>query len=150
MNHGNMSRAVGFALTLVLGFGGLSMAACAPQQGSGSDGGRETAGRESDGLEPLTEDIYYQGTAEPANEPHTEEFVSDIEGDVGLSDEAVAMDAETLLACCSESCHTIDELEAYSAASEVVQAEMKTMADLMKPALSDDQVAVLVEYYSSK
>lgn len=94
-------------------------------------------------LAPLTEDIYYQGSAEPANEPYSE-------GKAPQGDTSQPQTADELLASCSQSCHKVAELQAWSASADEVQQEMEEMAALMSPALTQEQIDILVEYYAGK
>lgn len=94
-------------------------------------------------LAPLTEDIYYQGSAAPANEPYTE-------GKAPQGDASQPQTADELLASCSQSCHEVAELQAWSANADEVQQEMEKMAALMNLALTQERIDVLVEYYAGK
>lgn len=151
---------------LVLSLGLMSLVGCAPQ-GAGTELGATGAeaaaenGGEGGELAPLTEDIYYQGSAAPVNEPHTEgvpEAAADAEGQAAAAEAAAGADAAgadaapadvaAILASCTGSCHDAAELEAYTASPEEVQAEMESMAGYVQPALTNEQVAALVDYYT--
>jgi len=59
-------------LSLIITFSTFALVACDVQQENASGSDMNNAEQMSSELAPLTEDIYYQGSAEPANEPYSE------------------------------------------------------------------------------